>query len=198
MATSVPGVVPVPESTMVRFGFEAFEVTVRLPLAAPLALGLKVTVNEVLWPAERVRGKDRPLRLNPAPVAVAAEIVRLDPPELVSVSDRLEFPPVCTVPNTRLAGLGVRVPAVTPVPDSGILRLGFDPLEVTLIEPVAAPLVVGAKRTLNEALWPAGRVRGRERPLRVNPDPVAAAAEMVMDDPPEFVSVPASDFELPT
>ncbi len=69
------------------------EVTLTLPLAAPLAVGAKSTVNEVLWPAVSAKGKDKPLRLNPVPPAVAAEIVRLVPPVLVSVSDKLVLLP---------------------------------------------------------------------------------------------------------
>ncbi len=78
---------------MLKLGFEAFEVMLTLPLAAPLVVGAKSTMNDVLWPAVKVKGKDRPLRLNPEPLAVAAEIVRLDPPELVSVSDKLVLLP---------------------------------------------------------------------------------------------------------
>ena len=71
---------------MLKLGFEPLEVMLTLPLAVPLTVGSKRTVNEVLWPAVKVKGKDRPLKLNPVPLAVAAEIVRLDPPELVRVS----------------------------------------------------------------------------------------------------------------
>jgi hypothetical protein len=78
---------------MLKLGFEPFEVMLTLPLAEPLVVGEKSTVNDVLWPAVNVKGKDRPLKLNPAPLAVAAEIVRLDPPVLVSVSDKLELLP---------------------------------------------------------------------------------------------------------
>ena len=78
---------------MLKLGFEPFEVMLTLPLAEPLVVGEKRTVNEVLWPAVKVKGKGRPLKLNPAPLAVAAEIVRLDPPVLVSVSDKLELLP---------------------------------------------------------------------------------------------------------
>jgi len=56
-----------------------------LPLSAPPAVGLKTTVNDALCPEFKVRGKASPLRLNPA-LAVADEIVRLLPPELVSVA----------------------------------------------------------------------------------------------------------------
>ncbi len=74
-------------------GLEALEVMLRLPLAAPLVVGEKSMVNEVLWPAVSVNGKDKPLKLNPVPLAVAAEIVRLVPPVLVSVSDKLVLLP---------------------------------------------------------------------------------------------------------
>jgi hypothetical protein len=78
---------------MLKLESEPVEVMLTLPLAAPLAIGEKSTVNDVLWPAVSVKGKDRPLKLNPLPLAVAAEIVRLDPPELVSVSDKLVLLP---------------------------------------------------------------------------------------------------------
>ncbi len=71
---------------MLKFESEPVEVMLTLPLAAPLVAGEKSTVNDVLWPAVNVKGKDSPLKLNPVPLAVAAEIVRLDPPVLVRVS----------------------------------------------------------------------------------------------------------------
>jgi hypothetical protein len=150
-AVNVPGVKPVPESGILKLGFEPFEVMFTLPLAAPLAVGEKSTVNEVLWPAFSVMG-DSPLKLNPVPVAAAAETVKLDPPELVSVSDKLELLPSCTFPNPRLVGFAVSVPGVTPVPESGILKLGFEPFEVMFMLPLAAPLAVGEKTTVNEVL----------------------------------------------
>ncbi len=103
-AVSVPCVTPVPESGMLRLGFEPLDVMVTLPVAAPLAVGENRTVNEVLWPAFNVRGKVRPLKLNPAPLAVAAEIVRLDPPELVRVPDSDFDVPVCIFPKLKLVG----------------------------------------------------------------------------------------------
>ena len=78
---------------MVKLGFEPLEVMLMLPLVAPLAVGLKSTVKEVLWPAVNVTGRDSPVKLNPVPLASPAEIVRLDPPVLVSVSDKLELLP---------------------------------------------------------------------------------------------------------
>src|SRR6266849_2421090 len=113
---------------MLKLGFVPLEVMLTLPLAAPLVVGEKSTVKEVLWPAFNVKGKVSPLRLNPLPLAVAAEMVRLDPPELVSVS------------------------CATPVPESGIVKLESEAVEVMLMLPLAAPLVVGEKSTVNDVL----------------------------------------------
>ena len=84
---------PVPESGMLKLEPEALEVMLTLPLAAPLAVGLKSTVKDVLWPAVNVTGRVSPLKLNPVPLAAAAEIVRLVPPVLLSVSDKLALLP---------------------------------------------------------------------------------------------------------
>ena len=86
------------------------------------------------------------------PLALAAEMVRLDPPVLVSVSDRLELLPICTFPKARLLGFGVSVPGVTPVPVSGMPRFESEPLEVMLTLPLTAPLAVGLKSTVNDVL----------------------------------------------
>jgi hypothetical protein len=186
---NVPWVVPVPERTMLRLGFEPFDVILTAPLADPLTVGLKVTVNEVLCPAAKVKGKESPLKLNPVPLATAAEIVRLVPPVLVRVSDRLALAPTWTLPNARAVGFGVRVPWVVPVPERAMLRLGFEPFEVILTPPLADPLAVGLKVTVNEVLCPAAKVKGKERPLKLNPVPLATAAEIVRLVPPVLVRV---------
>jgi len=82
------------------------EVMLTLPLAAPLAVGANNTVNDVLCPAFKVTGTLRPLRLNPLPLAVAAEMVRVVPPEFVSVPESDFELPVCTLPKLKLEGVG--------------------------------------------------------------------------------------------
>src|SRR5450755_2860291 len=134
--------------------------------------------------------------LKPVPLALAAEIVRLVPPVLVSVSDRLELLPTVTLPNARLVGLGVSVPCVTPVPESGMLKL--EAVDVMLTFPLTAPPVVGANVTVNEVLCPAFNVTGRVSPLKLSPVPLALAAEIVKLLPPVLVRVSLSDFEVPT
>src|SRR5713101_1707517 len=146
---------------MLKLGFVPLEVMLTLPLAAPLVVGEKSTVKEVLWPAFNVKGKVSPLKLNPLPLAVAAEIVRLDPPVLVSVSDKLVLLPTCTLPNARLVGFEVSVPCVMPVPYNGRFKVGLEPSEVNATLPLNAPADCGAKATEKVTLWPAPRVRGK-------------------------------------
>jgi hypothetical protein len=92
-AARAPAVMPVPESGMLKLESDPVEVIFTLPLATPLALGPKVTVNDVLWPAANVKPEASPLKLNPVPLAAAAEIVRFVPPVLVRVSDKLALLP---------------------------------------------------------------------------------------------------------
>jgi hypothetical protein len=174
------------------------EVMLTLPLAAPAVVGANFTENVVLCPVVKVTGKVRPLKLKPVPLALAAEMVRVDPPELVRVSERVVLLPSSTLPKARLVGLAVSVPCVTPVPLSEMLKLGFEAVEVTLILPLSAPAEVGAKSTENDALWPAVKVTGKVSPVKLKPVPLALAAEIVRVDPPLLVSVPGSDFEVPS
>ena len=136
--------------------------------------------------------------MNAEPVRLACVMVTDIPPVLVSVSERFVLLPTCVLLNARLAGLAESVPAVTPVPESEMLRFGSDPLDVMARLPLAAPLALGLKSTVKDVLWPELNVNGNDNPLRLNPVPLALAAEMVKLDPPEFVSVPLSDLDVPS
>ena len=57
------------------------------PLALPAEVGVKTAPKVKLCPGIRVNGKFSPVTLNPVPVTLACVTVRLEPPELVSVSD---------------------------------------------------------------------------------------------------------------
>ncbi len=74
-------------------GLDPLEVMVTLPLAAPAVVGANFTEKVVLCPAVKVTGRASPLKLKPVPLALAAEIVRVDPPELLRVSERLVLLP---------------------------------------------------------------------------------------------------------
>ena len=99
----------------------------------------------------------------------------LEPPVLVIVSDRDWLLPTVTFPKLRLVGFDPSVPCVTPVPVTGIVRVGLDAVEVMVTLPLALAADSGANATLNVVLWPAVSVRGVEIPLRLNPVPVIVA-----------------------
>jgi hypothetical protein len=71
-------------------------------------------------------------------------------------------------------------------------------LLTTLILPATAPVAAGAKLALSAKLWPAARVTVPEKPVTLNPAPVAATCEMLTLPVPVFVNVKACDVELPT
>ena len=143
--------VPVPERAMPREGLLASEVRVNVPLAVPAEDGAKDTLKVTLCPADRVVGKESPVTLNAAELELAPEIVTLEPPEFVTVSE-LEVPfPTCTEPNDRLDGFEPSIPADAPVPLSGIVSVGFEPSEVIVRLPDALPLDDGENLTVKLA-----------------------------------------------
>jgi hypothetical protein len=77
---------PVPDKVMVTVGSEAFELSERVPLAVPTTVGEKATDRLTLLPAARVYGKLKPPTVKAEPLAIADEILRLDPPEFVNLS----------------------------------------------------------------------------------------------------------------
>jgi hypothetical protein len=181
-----PGRVPVPDKDTDTPEL-ALSVTPKLPVELPPAEA-KATVNVTLWPAAKVNGGAIPLKLNPVPLEVSCETVKDEPPEFVSVSERVAVVPEGTLPKLRLAGLEARWPGVVPVPASGRLREELDAFEVTVKPPFMVAADVGENATVKLMLWPGLKVAGTLRPLVLKLD-VAAAAEIVTLVPPEFVSV---------
>ena len=78
---------------MAKLGFEAFDVTVTVPLNEVTLVGGKVTVNDVLCPGVKVTGVVIPETPNPAPDSATAEIVAFVPPVFLIVSVWLELCP---------------------------------------------------------------------------------------------------------
>src|SRR5260370_2234581 len=112
--------------------------------------------------------------------------MRLDPPELVSVSDKVVLLPACTLPNARLVGVAASAPCVTPVPESGRLKLGFAPSEAILTLPGAAPLVFGEKSTFNASPWPAFAANLSASPLSTTPFPLATSPTLFTAYLPQY------------
>ena len=149
---SSPSVRPVPERAMFKLGFVPFELMVNVPLAAPAAAGLNATVNDALWPALKVCGRDSPLSVNPPPVADAAEMVTLEPPVFVKVPPRDFELPICTLPKDRPAGFGVSAPEARPTPEKEIVIGELDAFETICMFALADPAALGEKVTENGAL----------------------------------------------
>ena len=147
---------------------------VSVALAAPVVAGLKVTVNETLWPAGIVTGSGSPLTLN-AELFVLAPVTVTLAPLAVNFPDELPLVPTTTMPRSMVVGVTASCPtAAVPVPDKGMVRVGFEALEVIVRFPLALPADDGANETLKVALCPAVRVTGVVIPLKLNPEPLIA------------------------
>ena len=83
--------------------------------------------------------------------------------------------PTLILPKLRLPGFDPNVPGAIPVPDRGMLNVGFDPFDVIVTAPLALPADVGVNVTLKVALCPDASVTGAVIPLRLNPVPMIAA-----------------------
>ena len=186
-----------PLSVTVAGEFVALLTTETLPVMLPPTVGAKTTLNVVFWPAVRVTGGISPLVLNPAPVTVACEIVRLALPELVKVTVCVLLVPTRTFPKARLVGLTLKA-GCTPLPESVMVAGEFVALLTTETLPVTLPAAVGANVTLRVAAWLAARVSGRVKPLPLNPAPETFTCEMVTLELPLFVSVTVCVLLVPT
>ena len=93
---------------------------------------------------------------------------------MVTVSDSDCLLPMVTLPKPRVLGFPPSAPGVTPFPDKGIVRVGFEAFEVMVMLPVELPADDGAKETVKVALCPAVKVTGVVIPLKLNPKPLTA------------------------
>jgi len=98
----------------------------------------------------------------------------LVPPLLVTVSERELLLPTVTLPKLRLVGFAPSVPGVTPVPDNGMLNVGFEALDVIVTLPLTLPADDGVNETVKVALWPVVSVTGVVIPLKLKPEPLTA------------------------
>lgn len=168
-----------------------------LPDAVPLVCGAKVKVNDALWLAAIVAGRDNPPRLNSGLVEVAEETVTLDP-VAVRVAVSVLLVPRVTLPKSKAVALEVNWPPEMPLPDRVIIKAGFEAFEAIAIPPLVLPTTFGVKRTLKVTLCPLFRLKGRLKPLKLNPSPVTVACEIVTVDLPELVNVSYRVWLLPT
>ena len=94
------------------------------------------------------------LMMNPVPAILLPEMETGAVPvlESVTVVGALLLP-TATLPKLMLAGLALSAPCV-PVPLSAIVRGEPGAVLVTDTLPTALPVVVGAKVTVKEVVWP--------------------------------------------
>jgi hypothetical protein len=74
-------------------------------------------------------------------------------PLAVRVPEPVPLEPTATLPRFRVVGLTVSCPTpATPVPDNGIVNVGFDPFDVMVTFPLTLPVAGGVNETLKLAL----------------------------------------------
>lgn len=117
-------------------------------------------------------GSDNPPTLNTELLVFAAVTVTFAP-LAVRVPEALLLVPTTTLPNDRVVGETDNCPIVTvPVPETGIVRVGFDAVELTVTVPLTLPAACGANETLKFALCPPASVSGVLIPAKLKPLPV--------------------------
>lgn len=171
--------------------------TATVPLALPAAAGAKSTLSVADWPGVRTRPELTPLVVNAALDELTPEIVMFEFPVLVSVTLKDLLLPVLTLPKLKLVGLAPSTcVAAEPVPLRAIAVGEPGAFVVSEMLPEALPAEVGAKTALNVALLPAEIVCG-EKPVILNPVPVALPCEIVRLALPVFFRVIVCELLLP-
>jgi hypothetical protein len=180
--------------------FEALLVNDALADAAPVAVGVKCTVNDTGVPTFTVTGNVKPVTENSVGLVPLKATDDTTTVAVLAVNVPLAVPLVPTTTLPTLIGLvTLSVPCEpTEDPDSGIVRVGFCASDVTVMLPLKVPGDCGVNFTLNEALCPAVNVTGGVMPEKLNPVPAAATWLMCASDPPVFFRVSVWDEFWPT
>ncbi len=172
---------PVPD-TATEFGeLVALLTSVTVPLALPVTLGANTTFRFAVCPAEIVVPLIPLVTLNPDPVTLICEMVRLEFPVFFTATSSGVDPPRISLPKFRLivASEIVRV-ALAPVPLNAIVYVGFVVALLLIVTlPVTLPEAVGPNATVKLDVCPADNVNGTDNPLSLNPVPLTVALEIV-------------------
>ncbi len=155
------GLVPVPESEIVRGLPAALSVMVITPERAPAAAGAKVTRMAQLAPAATLAPQVSLLPKSPglAPPSVRLEMWSCVPPLFVrvTVSGPLVVP-TGWLPKAKLVAESETPAGATPVPESGSLSGLLAALLVTVTLAARGSAALGLNVTLNVQLFPAPRL----------------------------------------
>ena len=162
---------PVPVNGTVTVGlFGSLLVMAMLPVAAPVAVGAKVTTACADCPALSVLGVVIPLIVNSEPVTAITDTVRFPDPVLLNVRLAVPVSPFDTVPKAMEAGdtESCGCEAATAVAER-LTTAGELPLSpVTVIVPVTVPAAVGFTATETLPDFPAANAIGKVTPDRLN------------------------------
>lgn len=182
------GAVPVPVSDWTAGELVALLANERLAEVAPLACGVKLTVNGADEPAASVTGSEMPESANSLFVLPADEIVT-EAPVALRVPFKEELVATVTFPKFNVAGETANWPGVVPVPDRARLSGELEASDTILSDPLTDPAPAGAKVRVKVTLWFAFSVVGTVKPLKENPTPLMFACEMETAVPPVLVKV---------
>jgi hypothetical protein len=166
----------------------ALLVTVKVPLAAPEAVGVKVTFSIMLWPMFNVVGKVLPAEENGPETAA---LLTVTGPALLFETNTVCAGPgslAATIPKFKLAGAIVKFtgPEVeVPVPARLTTEGEFAASLVIVKLPLAVPMPLGVNVIFSGMFWPALKVIGRELPVDAN-GPETAMLLTVTDPAPLF------------
>jgi hypothetical protein len=192
--------VPVPVNEDEVGEFDALLVNDALAEAAPVPVGVNVTVNETGVPTVTVTGNVKPVMANSVgfvPLNATDETVTLAP-LAVKVPVAVPLVPTTTLP-TPIGLVAASVPcAPIPVPVRPMLRFGFWAFDVTLTLPLKLPADGGVNVTLNCTLCSDVSVTGSVIPDTLKPVPLAATAVICALVPPVLVIVSVFEEFCPT
>ena len=140
--------VPVPVSASVTGEFAALLLKEIFPYAVPLIFGANRIENDTRCPAGIVNGNLRPLRPNSVLLEVAPVTVTLAPVAL-NEAPRLFAVPTTTLPKFKVVAPRLIWDPDVPLPESGMVNVGFGALERTERCPLTAEVDFGVKTALN-------------------------------------------------
>lgn len=170
---------------------------VRLALAVPAALGVKVKVKGADWPAAMVFGNVIPESANSLLLTVADETVT-DALVALKVPLREALAPTTTLPKLRVAGETDSCPGAAPVPESAMFNGELEASDARASVALTAPADAGVKVTVKVTLPLVVRVAGKVRPLTEKLAFEMLACEILTVVPPVLVTVSDRLVFLPT
>ncbi len=183
--------VPVPLTATAVGALLALLPTVIVALAAPVAVGVNVTLNGTLCPGLILIGKFGPLATNAADEELTDERIAVIPPVFVTLKLWLALLPTVALPRLMFAGLADNTPGccfAVPVALTATVVGALLALLPTVIVALAAPVAVGVNTTVKGTVCPGLMFMGNDGPLATNAADDELTDERIAVIPPVFVT----------